>query len=207
MDRATEQVARVFLLSALHPLTALISSKTGPVRQKFTIRAHEIFKGCCQREAIPDMLPPKASSLCPWHAGEVATPAFHKWFVFDARQKERLRRDPLLSPRLTEQTLAQRPKSFVERNHKKSGNMFFFPFTVINKDEPRHQLPATAKRCSSNVPVKPKKGLKHCGQSSVPQSVRTSLQCHICNLLDVSRSSSGPQKNGPETGPADLQLH
>lgn len=33
------------------------------------------------------MFPPKASSLCPWHTGEVATLALDKWFVFDVRQK------------------------------------------------------------------------------------------------------------------------
>lgn len=54
------------------PPTPLISTKTGPVPQKCTIRTHEIFSACCQWEAIPDLCPPppkKASSLCPWHAG------------------------------------------------------------------------------------------------------------------------------------------
>lgn len=84
MDRATEQVAQAFPLSALQPLTALISANAGPDRQKFTIPTHEIFKGCCQREAIPGMFPPH---LCPWPTGEGATLAFHKCFVSDARQK------------------------------------------------------------------------------------------------------------------------
>lgn len=36
---------------------ALISTKSGPERQKFTIRTHEKFKAQRQREAIPNMIP------------------------------------------------------------------------------------------------------------------------------------------------------
>lgn len=83
----------------------------------------------------------------------------------------------------------------MEKTPRASG---FFSLIVINKDEPRHQLPAPAERNISEVPVtsqKPKKGLIYCGQSSVPQSVRTSL----LSLF----SSSGLQNNGPQTGPKD----
>lgn len=198
-------MAQAFLLSTLRPLTALISTKTGPDRQKFTIQTHEIFKACCQREAIPDMFPPKASSLCPWHTAEAATLALDEWFVFDVRQKGAATTRPITfttttiptthtTDVITQPAITQKYKN-MEKTPRASG---FFSLIVINKDEPRHQLPAPAERNISEVPVtsqKPKKGLKYCGQSSVPRSVRTSL----LSLF----SSSGRQKSGPQTGPKD----
>lgn len=118
------------------PPTPLISTKTGPVPQKCTIRTHEIFSACCQWEAIPDLCPPP-----PLKKPHLSVPGMlgrSRVWVFVPERREQLRCEKLRSPppsllQLTEDLTKAAKTACVCP-----------PPPVLNKEEPRQQRSATA---------------------------------------------------------------